>query len=282
MYVDYHMHFEYGSYALDWVQGFFDAARARGIEEIGISEHSHDFVEFKEVYESELILDDSPVGQYQQQWLQTNKFKHSLPEYFAFMDDLKHKGYPVKTGIEVCNFKNQKAVAALLAAYPFDYVIGSVHYLRGWGFDFSALLAHWQNFSLEELYETYVQEIEALCGAGLYDILGHPFNIRLFKLLPKFDVTPLLHRAARALQAAAMTVDVNTGTLYRYPIEEISPYPDFMKFAKAYGLPIVTSSDAHKPEDCGRYIDRAATYVQSFGYDAVARFEQRKRTFTAL
>ena len=66
---DYHMHFEYGSYDLDWVRGFFDSAKTRGIDEIGISEHSHGFIEFKELYYDELILDDSIVGQYQQKWL---------------------------------------------------------------------------------------------------------------------------------------------------------------------------------------------------------------------
>ena len=40
MRLDYHMHFEYGSYDLAWVQGFFDHARDRGIAEIGISEHN--------------------------------------------------------------------------------------------------------------------------------------------------------------------------------------------------------------------------------------------------
>ena len=282
MYVDYHMHLEYGSYTLEWVQGFFDAAQKRGIAEIGISEHSHGFAEFKELYENDLILDESPVGTYQRQWLQKNKFQYTLDAYFTFMDDLKRRGYPVKTGIEVCNFKDQARVAKILAPYPFDYVIGSVHFLDGWGYDFSALKSHWQDFSLAELYETYVQEIEKLCAAGLYDVLGHPFNIRLFQFLPDFDVSPLLHRAARALRQASMVSDVNTGTIYRYPIAEISPYPDFMRILKAYDIPVVTSSDAHNPEDCGRYIDRAADYVKSFGYDAVTRFDQRKRSSAAL
>ena len=30
MKIDYHMHFERGSYDFDWVQGFFDAAARRG------------------------------------------------------------------------------------------------------------------------------------------------------------------------------------------------------------------------------------------------------------
>lgn len=277
MLFDYHMHFEYGSYDHDWVRGFFDSAAARNIAEIGISEHSHGFAEFRGLYESELILDDSPVGEYQKKWLGKNKFKYSLDDYFAFMDELKAMGRPVKAGIEICNFRDQRRVREIIAGYPFDYVIGSVHFLKGWGYDFSEIKSQWGEYELADIYAWYVEEIEHLAAAGLYDILGHPFNIRLFRFLPEFDVTPLLVRAAEALSRANMAVDVNTGTLYRYPIAEISPYPDFLKIARGYGLPIVTSSDAHRPEDCGRYIDRAAAYAKECGYESSLTFSRRKR-----
>lgn len=275
---DYHMHFEYGSYDLTWVQGFFDSAKERGIAEIGISEHSHGFREFKDLYYDELIIDDSIVGTYQKQWLQKEKFKYSLADYFNFMDKLKAKGYPVKTGIEICNFRNQQRVKEIIDQYPFDYIIGSIHYLHGWGYDFSAIKDEWQNHSLMEVYEWYTEEVENLCAGGLYDVLGHPFNIRLYKFLPDFSVTQYLERVAKALKKAAMAVDINTGTLYRYPIAEISPYPDFLKIAKAYDLPIITSSDAHQPEDCGRYIDKAIEYAKSVGYIESLSFSQRKYT----
>lgn len=273
---DYHMHFEYGSYDLEWVKGFFDSAQTRGIAEIGISEHSHGFVEFKDLYYDELILDDSIVGEYQKKWLTKNKFKYSLGDYFHFMNMLKEKGYPVKTGIEICNFKNQARVKEIIANYNFDYVIGSVHFLKGWGYDFADIKSEWNNHSLADIYTWYAEEIENLCNGALYDVLGHPFNIRLFKNIPDFDVTPVLERVAGALSKANMAIDINTGTLYRYPIAEISPYPDFLKIAKKYNLPIITSSDAHQPEDCGRYIDKAVEYAKAYGYDSVLTFSNRK------
>ena len=265
MKIDYHMHFEYGSYDLDWVQGFFDSAQKNGIGEIGISEHSHGFIEFKDLYYEELILDDSIVGSYQAKWLEKNKFKYSLKDYFNFMNTLKEKGYPVKIGIEICNFKNQDKVKEIIKDYEFDYIIGSVHFLNGWGYDFADIKQVWNDFSLEDIYIWYAEEIENLAKSGTYDILGHPFNIRLFKNIPEFDVTQVLERVAIALKAANMVIDINTGTLYRYPIQEISPYPDFLKIAKQYDLPIITSSDAHKPEDCGRYIDQAIQYAKEYG-----------------
>ena len=110
MKLDYHMHFEYGSYDENWVKGFFDSAKDHGLTEIGISEHSHTFPEFKDLYYQDLILDDSFVGKFQQQWLKKNKFKYTLDDYFNFMAKLRKLGYKVKTGIEVCNFQDQEKV----------------------------------------------------------------------------------------------------------------------------------------------------------------------------
>ena len=278
MKIDYHMHFEYGSYDLEWVQGFFESAKKNGVSEIGISEHSHGFIEFKDLYYEELILDDSVVGSYQAKWLEKNKFKYSLKDYFKFMQMLKEKGYPVKIGIEICNFKNQEKVRAIIKDYEFDYIIGSVHFLNGWGYDFADIKQVWNDFSLQDIYKWYAEEITNLAQSGLYDVLGHPFNIRLFKNIPEFDVKPILEQVATVLKEANMVIDINTGTLYRYPIEEISPYPDFLQVAKKYDLPIITSSDAHKPEDCGRYIDEAINYAKTFGYDSSIIFTNRQRS----
>ena len=278
MKIDYHMHFEYGSYDLEWVQGFFESAKKNGVGEIGISEHSHGFIEFKDLYYEELILDDSVVGSYQAKWLEKNKFKYSLKDYFKFMQMLKEKGYPVKIGIEICNFKNQEKVKAIIKDYEFDYIIGSVHFLNGWGYDFADIKQVWNDFSLQDIYKWYAEEITNLAQSGLYDVLGHPFNIRLFKNIPEFDVKQILEQVATVLKEANMVIDINTGTLYRYPIEEISPYPDFLQVAKKYDLPIITSSDAHKPEDCGRYIDEAINYAKTFGYDSSIIFTNRQRS----
>ena len=278
MKIDYHMHFEYGSYDLEWVQGFFESAKKNGVGEIGISEHSHGFIEFKDLYYEELILDDSVVGSYQAKWLEKNKFKYSLKDYFKFMQMLKEKGYPVKIGIEICNFKNQEKVKAIIKDYEFDYIIGSVHFLNGWGYGFADIKQVWNDFSLQDIYKWYAEEITNLAQSGLYDVLGHPFNIRLFKNIPEFDVKPILEQVATVLKEANMVIDINTGTLYRYPIEEISPYPDFLQVAKKYDLPIITSSDAHKPEDCGRYIDEAIDYAKTFGYDSSIIFTNRQRS----
>ncbi len=279
---DYHMHFEKGAYDEKWVEGFFRAAATQNLDEIGISEHSHTFPEFYDLYRDTLILDDSPVGRFQRQWLKTNKFKYTVDEYFSFMAKIKQRHPATKIGIEVCNFRDQAATAKILQKYPFDYRIGSVHYIWGWGYDFAEIKDEWSRHDLYEIYDCYVTEIEKLAASGLYDVLGHPFNLRLFKILPDFDVTNFLERAAAALAKADMAIDVNTGTMYRYPIAEISPYADFMRVAAKHKLPVIITSDAHAPADCGKFHDEAAAYAKSFGYTTTLQFAGRERKVVPL
>ena len=278
---DYHMHFEYGDYDATWAEGFFTAAKAHGLDEIGVSEHTHTFPEFEQLYYDDLTLDASPVGEFQKVWLRTNKFKHTLKDYFDFMARLK-ENHAVKIGIEVCNFRNQSAVKKILDAWDFDYRIGSVHFLWGWGFDASKLIDEWSRHDLRDVWAEYAAQVELLASSGNYDILGHPFNVRLFKHFPNFDTTPYLERVADALKRADMAVDVNTGTLYRYPVAEISPYADFMRLVAEYNLPVTINSDAHRPEDCGRFFEEAAAYVRSFGIKKIARFGKRRRELVEL
>ena len=158
-----------------------------------------------------------------------------------------------------------------------------MHFLHGWAYDTGAIKAEWDNHLLADIYEWYTEEAEKLAASGLYDALGHPFNIRLYRHFPDFDVTPYLERVAQALKRANMIVDLNTGTYYRYPVEEFSPYPDFMRVAKEYDLPIITTSDAHNPEDCGRYNEEAVQYARSFGWTDQVRFTGRRgRELVAL
>ena len=278
MLADYHMHFEYGSYDEDWVKGFFESAREKGVDEIGITEHTHGFKEFRDLYYEELILDNSETGEFQKKWLgnSKSKFIHTLDEYRDFINKLKKKGYPVKFGLEVCNFRNQEKVSQILSKYEFDYIIVSIHFIKGWGFDFSALKHIFDENSIYNIWEDYVEEIENVAGTGLYDILGHPFNLRLFNNFPEKNVDTLLERAALALKENNMAVDINTGTYYRYPVNEISPYEGFMKFVKKYDIPVILSSDAHEPGHAGFMIKKAAMYALEFGINKFQRFDKRR------
>mgnify|MGYP003614688702 CR=1 FL=1 len=120
-----------------------------------------------------------------------------------------------------------------------------------------------------------VDGITEHCEENNYQILL--INLRLFKKLTKKNVDDLLEKTAEALKENNMAIDINTGTYYRYPINEISPYEDFMKLVKKYEIPVILSSDAHEPGHAGFMIKEAAEYALSFGIDKFLRFDKKKR-----
>jgi len=282
MYCDYHMHLEKGSYSIDWIKEFIATGKENNVSEIGFSEHTHGYIEFKDLYYDELILDNSFIGNFQRTWLTKNKFKNYIYEYQDFIKEVNKTGENVKIAMEVCNFNNQKKVQEILNRYEFDYLITSIHFLDGWGFDASYLKEHFNQVDIDKLYERYVEEIERLANENYYDILGHPFNLRLFKNFPTKDITHLLHRACRALKKANMAIDCNTGTYFRYPIKEISPFSDFLKLVFEYDIPIILSSDAHQSKDVGKGYDMLIDYVKEIGYTKALRFSKRKREFYSI
>lgn len=279
MLTDYHIHFEFGSYDEKWVKLFFEQAEEKGLKEIGITEHTHGFKEFKDLYYDELILDNSEIGEFQKKWLeQKTKFCRTLDEYRDFINMLKSKGYKVKFGLEVCNFRNQEKVKEILDKYEWDYLIVSIHFIKGWGFDFSQLKHHFNDKPLKNIWSDYAKEIELVANTKMYDVLGHPFNLRIFENIPeKKDVAKILENTAKLLKQNNMIVDINTGTYYRYPIKEITPYQDFLEMVKKYDIPIIISSDAHYPEHVGMYLNEAGKYAKSFGLDDIIIFDKRKR-----
>lgn len=110
MWSDYHLHLEYGDYDEEYVLRFLEQAQKIGLSEIGFSEHSHAFEEFRELYYEDLILDDSPIGNFQKRWLANpkSKFVHSLPKYQEFITNLKRRVIPSRWALRFVIFKIKK------------------------------------------------------------------------------------------------------------------------------------------------------------------------------
>ncbi|MFA7078876.1 MAG: PHP domain-containing protein, partial [Syntrophomonas sp.] len=108
MRVDYHVHVlahgEY-NYNLQWVNQYIDAAYQKGIREIGFSEHDE--------YTNQVVF-----------------------ELFKEMQARRRHDISLKMGVEMDYIPGQEEIIKdIIAQREYDYVIGSVHYLDGWGFD---------------------------------------------------------------------------------------------------------------------------------------------------
>jgi histidinol-phosphatase (PHP family) len=157
-----------------------------------------------------------------------------------------------------------------------DYLIGSVHFLKGWGFDNPEFIGHYKSKDIDKIWEDYFEAVYCMAKSGDYDIVGHIDLVKVFNFLPKRDIKSIAKKAIKEIKKAGMVVELNSAGL-RKPCREIYPGSDIMELVSEYDIPITFSSDAHKPEDVGYASNELTEYAKSFGYKKCAYFLQRDR-----
>ena len=202
-------------------------------------------------------------------------------EYPAYIEMVRRcqKAFPqlsIKLGLEADYHPGtEDYVRDVIAAYPFDYVIGSVHYLGDWGFDNPDLVHRFAGKDLFEVYSQYYELVVKLAATKMYDIVGHPDVIKKFGHRPTKDYEPLERRALEAIAGAGMALDVNTSGLRR-PAKEIYPSVRMLRTARSLGIEITFGSDAHEPKLVGESFTEAVAHVRSAGYTQFRRYTQRR------
>lgn len=136
----------------------------------------------------------------------------------------------------------------VLSAHPWDYVIGSVHYLGAWGFDNPEFTEEYTRRDLTTLYRDYYTLVEGAARSGYFDAIGH---LDLPKKFGHLDPDGLAALAALDVIAArGLALDFNTAG-WRKPVAEAYPAPDLVRAAVTRGIPFVLGSDAHAPAEVG-------------------------------
>lgn len=87
---------------------------------------------------------------------------------------------------------------------------------------------------------------------------------------------------ARALVETNTATEVNAGLYYRYPVREMCPSPLYLQVLAKYGVPITISSDAHYPNDLGKYVKENVHTLQAHGITQIATFSKRVRVMRQL
>ncbi|MEW5761632.1 MAG: histidinol-phosphatase HisJ family protein [Bacillota bacterium] len=265
--VDYHLHTRRCGHAEGDLAAYLAAASAAGLREVGFADHIPLYFLPRAARDRSLAMGEE-----------------ELPLYVAEVEALRaaHPGPSVRLGIEADYLPGyEKELARILVAYPFDYVIGSIHYLDGWGFDNPEQVAGYEGRDPDELYRAYFALLERAAASGLFDIIAHPDLIKKFGCRPAADPGPLYERAAAAFARAGVCVEVNTAGL-RAPAGEIYPAPRFLYACRRHGVPATIGSDAHHPGQVGAGLEVAVTLLKEAGYRQVATFHRRRRSFLSL
>jgi histidinol-phosphatase (PHP family) len=246
------------------VARYVERARSQGIAELGFSEHVYRFREALTVWRHPFWVENAT---------------DCLDEYVDFILQMRAAGYPVKLGLELDYLPGREAeLAALIEGRPFDYVIGSIHFIADRAVDHAGYDA-WRSSSPDEVWSEYFEAIGGAARSGLFDVLAHPDLVKIWgagRPAPPAPLRTYYELAIGAIREADVAVEVSTAGL-RKPVGEIYPSPELLAMVVEAGKPIALSSDAHVPEELGFAYDVAVEAMRAAGVEEIAVFDGRAR-----
>ncbi len=269
MLTDYHTHTERGPYTVPWLERFLAVASERGIAEYGVSEHGYRFKQTGHLL-------DNP-------WTRERRTE-DLDAYAEMIMQARSIGHNVKFGLELDYIPGtEQQIAEFIKQYPFDYVIGSVHWLGDFGFDLSEMRNQWSLRDLKQTYDEYFGIVTSMVEAELFDFIGHPDVIKVFGDEPDDQVflREWYERLAELFEQHKTVIEISTAGL-RKPVGKLYPAPDFLAACAKRRVPVVINSDAHRPEDVGADYDQAIAFAKQAGYQTLVTFTERRRSSEPL
>ncbi len=259
--IDYHLHTNRCCHAVGTPAEYLVTAEKYGLQEIGFADHF-----------PLGLLDYTPR-------VQVTMLSGELDVYLEEIEKLKaaSRKVRVKTGIEIDYLPGtEEKLDKLLAEYNFDYVIGSIHFLDGWDFTHPVYADTYRERDLDALYDTYFELVWSACRSGFFDIIGHIDMIKKFGYRPRGSIDHYLQETARVLAETKTSFELNTAGRDA-PVGEFYPDRRLLEEALALGVTITTGSDAHGPEQVGRYFLEAEKLLREVGYRELASFTKRSK-----
>jgi len=163
----------------------------------------------------------------------------------------------------------------VLEQYPWDYLLGSVHYVDGFPVDQEPGLV--EKLGPHEAWRRYFVWLRNAARSGLFDSLAHPDLAKHHGPRPDTETIQWVHEeTADAIEAAGVCIEVSSAGLHK-PVGELYPDPPLLEACHARGVPITLASDAHIPQNVGRDLDHAVDLARAAGYETVTVFDRRER-----
>ncbi|RHW36733.1 histidinol phosphate phosphatase domain-containing protein [Lysinibacillus yapensis] len=276
-----------GEYSQWWLDFYLKEAITKGIKEVGIVDHLYRFKETKDYFTKYMDVESTEVGTKQAKWLDQVMVR-SLPDFVEFIQSQKErwasKGVQLKLGMEADYFVGGEAeLESLLEGYDFDYIIGSVHFNNGWGFDNPELQHKFQEHDLHALYKDHFETVKKAAESNLFDFIAHLDNMKVFNYRPdEASLIEMYKEVARVLVEQDIATEINPGLYYRYPVKEMCPSAQFLDVLLAEGVKFTMSSDSHFPNDLGIYSNEIKEMLVKRGVTEIATFEKRQRIMKPL
>jgi len=282
--LDYHLHLwphhqSETALGVEQIAGYCERAAAAGVEEIALTEHLFRFAQagevvgrFWETDERSAPLRASMAGYWD------HHARSDLDAYVECVMEAKQAGLPVVMGLEVDYYRGRMdEVAALLAGYPFDVLLGSVHWLGAWRFDDlddGPSMAEWETRSVDAAWDGYTEAVEELAATRTCDVLAHPDLIKVAGRVPPSPVE-WWDRLAEAASANGMAAEVSSAG-WRKPVGEQYPAQPLLARLAAHGVPLTTASDAHRLDHVADRVDDLRAVLTSAGVTHLQGYRRRQ------
>jgi histidinol-phosphatase (PHP family) len=283
--LDYHLHLwphdESTTWlSLDQVAQYCERAAAAGVTELALTEHLHRFTQAADVVGA--FWDRAPDAPGVRRAIADYFDFHArsdLDEYVALCEAAKSAGLPVVTGLEVDYYQGQmEDVAALLDGYPFDVLLGSVHWIGAWQFDDVENPAHaaeWTARDVDACWEAYTRCLEELAATRTCDVLAHPDLVKLNRRVPDAP-QEWWDRIAEAAAAAGMAAELSSAGWVK-PIREQYPAEGLLDRFVARGVALTTASDAHEGARVAERADDLRALLAARDVTSLAAYAARER-----
>ena len=269
MLTDYHVHLrpdERGNTAADAftaanAERYRERATELGIAELGVAEHIYRFSAALDVWEHPF-------------W--RRYASDDLDAYCAFV----REETDLRLGIEMDFVRGREdRIATLLGRRDWDYVVGSVHFLRDLAIDAEDYSIWGSGESPERIWRRYFETLAESARAGLYDIISHPDLVKVWGRAtpqPEGDLRRYYEPAVEAFAESGVAVEFSTAG-WRKPVGEQYPSVPYLEMLVDAGCPIALSSDAHEVEQLGFEYERAVELLERVGVREIAVFDRRER-----
>jgi len=264
---DYHMHTPRCNHATGSIMEYAQAAVNAGLTEIGMSDHAPMPGDFDKAWRMHRCELDGYIAEVEQA---REAFSGRLSIRFGLEADF-HPG-------------TESYVADMIAAYDWDYIIGSVHYIGDWGFDNPDSIQTWDTWKAEDAYIAYFDLVAASAATGMFDIIGHPDLIKKFgHRAPKGNqaVQQAEETMLQAVFTSGAALEISSAGL-RKPVAEIYPHQRIVSRAAALNIPFAFGSDAHVPVEVGHGMDQCMSALVACGVYEIASFENRTMTMVPV
>lgn len=270
--IDYHTHHARCGHAVGSLEEYVVRGIEIGLSEIGLSDHMP-------------LLHVNPETYYPEMAMAMDELPRYVEEAFALKEKYRSQ-IDVKVGLEGDFIEGWEAeIEKIIQGYPWDYVIGSVHFLDEWDISDFRQVHHWDGQDVFAVYERYYKAVGQAAKTGFYDIIGHFDVIKRFGHSPgparEDETRALEHSALSAIAESGIAMELNASGLSK-PCAEMFPSNRILESAIQLGIPLTVGSDAHDPLKLSEHLDTARAALYELGVRELATFTERRRRMIRL